>query len=115
MGELFVAGHCPARFFTRPAELGACTARDHVIGRTPQHEVGAGVANLGAVEQYADEVDLGVIAAGRQAVLERHRAYGVTVEALLGALLQVVVRLFVGMFVQLDITAPAILRHVRLP
>src|SRR3712207_153389 len=71
MRQLLVARYGPARFLARPAELGAGAARDDVIRRPAQHEVGARLADLRAVEQQADEVDLRQLAAAaRDAVLQ---------------------------------------------
>src|SRR5262249_31377086 len=53
--------------------------------------------HLGAIEQDADEVDLGMFAAAAgKTMLQRDRAHGVAVQALLDALLHRVVRLVVG-------------------
>lgn len=87
MTELLVAGMTSAGFLARTAELGAGATSDDVIWRTAQHEVRARLAQLGAIQQHADEVDLRVFTTARNAVLERQRAHRVTVEALLDALL----------------------------
>jgi len=99
MGELLVAMDTATRFLARAAELGAGGAGDDVVRRAAKLEVRAGLTDLGAVEQNADEIHIGVIAAGDDAVLERHRADGVAVEAFLDALLELVVRFLVGVLV----------------
>src|SRR5678816_2178153 len=81
---------CIRDSLTGPAELGARTACDDVIRRTAQHEVGARLAQLGTIKQHADEVDLGVVATARDAMLKRQRADSVAVKALLNGLLQIV-------------------------
>src|SRR6185437_5444316 len=96
MSELILAVHCPARFLAGPAQLGAGAACDDVVRRAAQHEIGARLTDLGAIEEDAEEVDLGEVAAAGRAVLQSHGADGVAVETLLDALLHVVVRLLVG-------------------
>jgi hypothetical protein len=93
---LLVAWNGPARFLACPAELGTRRARDHMIRRAAQHEVGARLAQLSAVEQNADEIDFRVLtAAARETVLKRQRADGVAVETLLDALLHRIVSVLV--------------------
>src|SRR5678809_1712810 len=81
MHQLLIAGVPSTGLLTGPAELGARTACDDVIRRTTQHEVGARLAQLGTIKQHADEVDLGVVATARDAMLKRQRADSVAVKA----------------------------------
>src|SRR6185437_722689 len=95
--HLLVVRHSSTVFLARPAELGARRARDHVVWRSAKHEVRAGLADLRAIEQQADEMHIGQLwTAARQTVLQRHRADCVAVQAFLDALLQIVVSLIVG-------------------
>jgi len=96
MHQLLIAGVPSTGLLTGPAELGARTACDDVIRRTTQHEVGARLAQLGTIKQHADEVDLGVVATARDAMLKRQRADSVAVKALLNGLLQIVMLLVVA-------------------
>jgi hypothetical protein len=54
--------------------------------RTAQHEVAAGGANRGAVEQQADMFGIGVLAANFQAVHDGLGAYRVAIQAVVNAL-----------------------------
>jgi hypothetical protein len=100
MSELLVPRMGSAGFLAGSAELGARAACDDVIWRAAQHEVGARLAELGAIEQHSDEVDLGVLATARDAVLEGQRTYRVAVEALFDSVLQIVMRLIVALVVR---------------
>jgi hypothetical protein len=95
MAELFITADVATGFLARSAELGARSACDHVIWRTTQHEVGTRLRGFGAIEQDADEIDFGPLTTAGDAMLKRHRADRVTVQAFLDALLHVVMRLFI--------------------
>ena len=97
MVELFVPFNGPARFSAGSAYLRARGAGYNVVRRPTEHEVGARLAQLGAVEKDADEVDLRVGSADRKAVLHGHGADGVTIHALLDALLQLFMRTLMGL------------------
>jgi hypothetical protein len=95
MLELLVAAHGSARFRAGAADFGARPAGHDVIWRPTKHEVRARLTHLGTVEQKADEIDLAVQAPNGETVLHGHRAHGMTIHALLDALLQLFVRLLV--------------------
>ena len=109
MHQLLIAGVPSTGLLTGPAELGARTACDDMVRRTAQHEVGARLAQLGTIQQHADEVDLGIVAAARDAMLKRQRADSVAVKALLNGLLQIVMLLVVALVMRdLDFMPPAV-------
>ena len=109
MSQLLVSRVNSAGFFARAAELGAGAAGDDMEWRAPQHEVGARLAQLGTIKQHADEVDLGIIATARDAMLKRQRADSVAVKALLNGLLQIVMLLVVALVMRdLGIMPPAV-------
>jgi len=110
--QLLISGNRTTGLFARSAELGARGAGYDVIRRAPQHEVGARLTYLGAVQQDATEVHLGVFPASRDAVLQRHRAHGVAVQALLDTLLHGVVRVLMGLVaLEIDAIVPLALGH----
>src|SRR5688572_5752097 len=111
--EALVARDGPARFFARTAELGARGASYDVVRRPAQHEVRAHLADLRAVEQDADHVHVRVLATFGEAILRRHGADGVAVEALLDAALKLVVLLVVLVIglVLVPMRMPVAVRH----
>jgi hypothetical protein len=109
MRELFVTGMRSTGFLARAAELGARSARDDVEWRAAQHEVRARLAQLGTIEQHAQQVDFGVLATAGDAMLKRQRAHCVAVKAFFHALLQIIMRPVVTV-VDLDVMAVAV-RH----
>jgi hypothetical protein len=70
-----------------------------VEGRAAHHEVGARLADLRAVEEDADEVERGVLAALGEAVLGGHRADDVALEARLQTFVHGVVIVLVTVLV----------------
>src|ERR1051325_6275679 len=68
MLHLLVVRHCRARFRAGSTELSTGRAGDDMVWRAPQHEVRTCLAQLGTVEQHADEIDFAVPAADRQAI-----------------------------------------------
>ena len=109
MRELFVTGMRSTGFFASAAELGARSAGDDVKWGAAQHEVRARLAQLGTIEQHAQQVDFGVLATAGDAMLKRQRADRVAVKAFLHAFLQIIMRPFVTV-VDLDVMAMAV-RH----
>lgn len=68
------------------ADLGAYTARLVVHLGSPEHEIGAGLANLDAISHQADVIRLGVPASHLQTVRHRFQANGVAILTILDAL-----------------------------
>jgi hypothetical protein len=112
MSELFIVCYASARFLAGAAQLGARCTGDDMVRRATQHEVRTRLTDLRAIQQNADEVDLSVVAAGRDTVLQRHRADRVAVQALFDAFLHRVVSVFVSLVgVEIDAITPLAVRH----
>ena len=88
----FVVDHALAGLGTRSTDLGAGLARARVKMRAPEHVVGAGGADLRAVEQERDVLWLSVLASPLEAVRDGRCADAVTVQALINALLHLSAR-----------------------
>jgi hypothetical protein len=70
------------------------------------------LTDLRAIEQDADQVDLGMVAAGRDAMLQRDRAHRVAIQALLDALLHLIVGMLIRRLVlEIDSVTPFAVRH----
>jgi len=81
------ACHLLALRRTALAGLGADAAGAGVQRRAAQHEVRAGLAGLGAIEQRGDVLDRGVLAAHAETVVHRRRADAVAAQARLNTAL----------------------------
>jgi hypothetical protein len=86
--EQLVSTRHPIAFLgTRPADLGASTTGELVPLRSPQHEVGSGLADLRTILQQTDVSRLGMPAAQFEAMVDGLDADGVTSQALIDAFL----------------------------
>jgi hypothetical protein len=89
-GHLLVTpGHTLAVLSTRFADFGAEAAGALVKGRSADHEVGTGQADLGAIRQQALVIGRGMLAAHPEAVDRCLQAGPVAIKAVLNALLHV--------------------------
>jgi hypothetical protein len=89
-GHVLVApGHARAVLGTRFANFGADAAGALMEGRVPDHEIGAGQANLGAICQQPLVVGRGVLAAHPEVVNRRLQAGPMAIKAVLNALLHI--------------------------
>jgi hypothetical protein len=77
--------HSGALIGTLAADGGAQLARIHMAMRSAEHEIGARLADLGAVHQEPDVAVLGMMAAQSKAVCYGFHADAVAVQAVLDA------------------------------
>jgi len=86
--HVLVVAKTLASLGTAFADLSAGRANAPMEVRAPEHEIRAGLAYLGAVEQQPDMIRFGVLTAHVQAMRHSSQAETVTVHAFLNAPLQ---------------------------
>jgi hypothetical protein len=88
--HLVVVAHLLAVERASLAQLGADTARLRVEFRTAEHEISAGPADLRAVREQPNVRLRAVLSSHGQAMLDRSQTRGVTLGAVVDALLHIV-------------------------